>query len=126
MSNVNRQDLKRYDLEAWVHMTFYKIAVYYSIYLALLVLAHLSGLVPWVSVKYSLALFWAILTPSMYSVVKGSLMVYTRGVVFGHIGEGVRERLAKRYSANVAVARVAFAAVMAAWAVVFIAFLVWG
>ncbi|MCE4612729.1 MAG: hypothetical protein F7C07_02710 [Desulfurococcales archaeon] len=126
MAGVNRQDLKRYDLEAWIHMTFYKAAVYYSIYMALLILGHLAGLIPWVSVKYSLAIFWALLTPSMYSVVKGMLMVYTKGVVFGHIGEGVRERLAKRYSGRVAAARIAFIAVMAAWVVGLVAFIAWG
>jgi len=40
---VNRQDLRRYDLEAWIHVHFYKIASIYSIIEALAILAHIAA-----------------------------------------------------------------------------------
>jgi hypothetical protein len=122
---VNRQDLKRYDLEAWIHVHFYKIASIYSIIEALAILAHIaapSGITEAIF-RISTLIYWALLTPSFYELSKGFLMIYSRGSAYSHIAENIRERLVRRYYSKAMLARIALHVVIVIWVVGPIAFI---
>ncbi len=112
---INKVDLKRYDPGAWIHMTFYKLAVYYSFVVAAAVAGYLAGSLGWATLKAVLAVYWILLTPSYYSVVKGMAMVLSRGVIMGHIAENLRERIARRLGPRLVLLKVYVAASLALW-----------
>lgn len=122
---VNRQDLRRYDLEAWVHAHFYKIASIYSIIEALAILAHIAvptGITEAIF-RISTLIYWALLSPSFYELSKGFLMIYSRGAAYSHIAENIRERLVRRYHSRAMLARIALYVAMVIWVAGPIAFI---
>ncbi|MEM4971988.1 MAG: hypothetical protein QXE01_12135 [Sulfolobales archaeon] len=122
---VNRQDLRRYDLEAWIHVHFYKIASIYSIIEALAILAYILAQTQITETifRVSTLIYWVLLTPSFYELSKGFLMIYSRGATYSHIAENIRERLVKRYSSRAMVARLALYVAMIIWVIGPIAFI---
>ncbi|HWQ16339.1 MAG TPA: hypothetical protein VNL13_00710 [Sulfolobales archaeon] len=122
---VNRQRLRQYDLEGWVHVTFYKAAVLFSIIEALTILAYLTSPSPITSTAFrvSTIIYWFLLTPSFYELTKGFLMIYSRGAFMSHIAENVRERLLQRYGSRARLASVALYAAIILWIIAPIVFI---
>ncbi|MDT7889962.1 MAG: hypothetical protein RQ885_13445 [Desulfurococcales archaeon] len=123
---MNRQEIRRYDLEAWLHVNFYKIASIYSIIEALAIIAYLASpsSITETIFRVSTIIYWATLTPSFYELTKGFLMIYSRGAVYSHIAENIRERLVKRYSLRASLARSALYIAIILWIIAPIAFIV--
>ncbi len=121
---VNKQDLRRYDLEAWVHVTFYKASSVFSIVEAIAAIAYLALPSPTTRAIFGVLtlVFWTLLTPSFYELSKGLLMVYSRGAAFSHIAENIRERLLRRYSGRARAASAALYIAIILWAIAPIAF----
>lgn len=121
----NRQELRRYDLEAWVHVNFYKAAVIYSLVHAAILAYYLVSTDPLsrLLTRVSTIIYWILLTPSFSELLKGFLMIFSRGSAFSHIAENVRARLEERYRARARAAVAAFYAGLALWAIGLIAFL---
>jgi hypothetical protein len=76
-----KPELRRYHLEGWVHVTTYRVAIAYSIVIALITLLHLLNVISWAIVKILLIMYWFVLTPLFYSVVKGTLLALSKGVI---------------------------------------------
>lgn len=121
----NRQELRRYDLEAWVHVNFYKAAVLYSfLHAAFLAYYLLSGdPLSRQAVRVSTVIYWALLTPSFNELLKGFLMIFSRGSAMSHIAENIRARLEERHRTRARLAVAALYAGLALWAAGLIAFL---
>lgn len=122
---VNRQDLRRYDLEAWIHVTFYKIALIFSIIEAIAILAYLGNPshLTLAIFKVLTIIYWVLLTPSFYELAKGFLMIYSRGAFMSHIAENVRERLMKRYGSRARLASAALYIAIVLWIIAPIVFI---
>lgn len=122
---VNRQKLRGYDLEAWVHVTFYKAALVFSVVEVLAILAHLASPSPLTLAIFraSTLIYWVLLTPSFYELTKGFLMIYSRGAFMSHIAENVREMLLKRYASRARLASIAFYIAIIMWISAPIAFI---
>ena len=101
MKNINKQDLKRFDIEAFIHILFYRIAVIYAIFNSIIIFLNLIGVVSDLGLKISIALLWILLTPSFYELNRGMVMAITRGLAFGHIAENLRDLLLKKYGSKV-------------------------
>lgn len=114
---VNRQNLRGYDLEAWIHVTFYKAAVVFSIIEALAIIAYLASPSAITSLLFKLStlIYWILLTPSFYELTKGFLMIYSRGAFMSHIAENLRERLLKRYASRARLASIVFYIAIVLW-----------
>jgi len=114
---VNRQDLRRYDIEAWLHVMFYKISSVFSIAEAIAAIAYLLLPSPTTKTLFGVLtlVFWALLTPSFYELSKGFLMIYSRGAAYSHIAENIRERLLKRYSVRARVSTAALYILIIVW-----------
>jgi hypothetical protein len=122
---VNRQRLREYDLEGWVHTLFYKAAVLFSIIEALAILAYLASPSPLTSMAFrvSTIIYWFLLTPSFYELTKGFLMIYSKGTFMSHIAENVRKRLLQRYGSRARLASVALYAAIILWIIAPIVFI---
>ena len=114
---VNRQNLRRYDLEAWVHVNFYKAALLFSIVEALAVLAYIASPSPITSTVFRIStlIYWFLLTPSFYELTKGFLMIYSRGAFMSHIAENLRKRLLERYGSRARQASIVLYAAIILW-----------
>lgn len=123
---VNRGSPWRYDLEAWVHMSFYRLAVLYSFVHALITALYLGGFLGWAWVKASLVVYWLALTPSFYNVNKGGLMLLSRGAALSHLAENVKSRLRQRFRARAVLGVLALYAALAFWAAALVAFIALG
>ncbi len=122
---VNRQNLRGYDLEAWIHVTFYKAAVVFSIVEALAIIAYLASPSAITSFVFRLStiIYWILLTPSFYELTKGFLMIYSRGAFMSHIAENLRERLLKRYGSRARLASIVLYVAIILWIIAPIVFI---
>lgn len=124
---VNRQDLRRYDLEAWIHAHFYKMASLFSFIEAASIIARLLEPSDMTELIFRIAtiIYWALLTPSFYEFTKGFLMIYSRGAVHSHIAENIRKRLVIRYRSRARVASLLLYIAIIIWIIAPVAF-IWG
>ncbi len=126
MKNINRQDLKRFDLEAFIHILFYRIAVIYAIFNSIVIILNVLGIISDLGLKISLAILWVLLTPSFYELNKGMVMAITRGLAFGHIAENLREILSRKYGGNLYLYKSLVYISLAIWILGFILFIAYG
>jgi hypothetical protein len=124
---MNRQDLRRYDLEAWIHTHFYKIASLFSFIEAASILARLLAPSNMTELIFRITtiIYWALLTPSFYEFTKGFLMIYSRGAVYSHIAENIRERLVIKYRSRARAASILLYIAIIIWIIAPVAF-IWG
>jgi len=91
MVNINRQELRRYDLFAAIHMYSYRVLIVYSFIYALILLLDLLGIVN--LTKVANVALWIVTTPTYYALVRGILMIWSRGLAFGKFPESYRKIL---------------------------------
>jgi hypothetical protein len=121
-----KPELRRYHLEGWVHVTTYRVAIAYSIVIALITLLHLLNVISWAIVKILLIMYWFVLTPLFYSVVKGTLLALSKGVISSYLAETVLKMLRERYRFRYVSMLALFYILLILWVLGFIAFLLAG
>lgn len=121
-----KPEVRRYHLEGWVHVTTYRVAIAYSIVVALIALLYLLGVASWATVKLSLVVYWLILTPLFYFVVKGTLLALSRGVISSSLAETALEMLRERYRFRYIGMLALFYILLILWVLGFLAFLLAG
>lgn len=122
---VNKQNLRRYDIEAWIHVTFYKVALVFSIVEALAIIAYLASPSSIASLVFRLStlIYWILLTPSFYELTKGFLMIYSKGAFMSHIAENLRDRLLKRYGSRARLASIVLYVAIILWIIAPVVFI---
>lgn len=95
--------LYRFDKGAFLHMLFYRIAVFVAIAAGLLIAAdtvtlhHLAYYT-----KLLVALSWILFTPQLFAVFVAFSVMRSRGVAFGHLNSSfLSAEVEKRLSQNV-------------------------
>lgn len=121
-----KPELRRYHFEGWVHVVSYRVAIVYSIIVALAVSSHLLGLTSWATVKLLLAAYWIILTPLFYFVVKGTLLALSKGVTSSSLAETALEILREKYRFRYIGLLTLFYTLLILWVAGFILFLLEG
>jgi len=118
-----RPELRRYHFEGWIHVTSYRVAIAYSMVVALIALLYLLSIASWAIVKLSLVVYWLILTPLFYFVVKGTLLALSKGVISSSLAETASEMLRERYRFRYIGMLALFYILLILWALGFLAFL---
>ena len=90
--------LARFDLGAYIHMLFYRLAIPLTILYGPLIFLYF--LLPGVGVvlKIFTALLWALWTPQFFGVTKGLSLAWSRGMAFGNLNPEFAALYRKRYS----------------------------
>ena len=112
---VNRQRLSEFDIEALAHRISYKAAVAFSPVYAIALVLGILGSIEWEALKALSLVMWAVLTVPYYELIKGVVMVASRGVLFGNVAETFRRLLEARMRARLIALRVVFYATIVAW-----------
>jgi len=121
-----KPDLRRYHVEGWLHTVAYRVAIAYSLLASIAIVLYLIGLLEWLYLKATLAVYWVILTPLFYFVVKGTLLALSKGVISSSLAETALELLREKYRYRYVALTAAFYILLLAWIAGFILFIVRG
>jgi hypothetical protein len=117
-SNIVR--LAGFDTEAFVHMLFYRILVFYSIVYGLFMLYAIVIGVPVVLLRLFTAIEWILITPQAYETVKTFSLISSRGLAFGHLSEEYTYTMKKKYNKSGAILKPIPYAAMVLWVAGFV------
>ena len=116
--------LAAFDTEGLLHAVTIRVLTFVALIAAAVLLFNLLfgtfGLVS----RALLMLVWILITPQMFELVKGSMMMATRGMAFGKLSKPWVEAIKYRDKRDYTVYRVLPYAALAVWAVLF-AVLAW-
>jgi hypothetical protein len=119
--------LIHFDREALLHMLFYRAAVFISILLAasiIIGMAYYSTAFTW-STKTLIVAVWILFTPQLFETFKAASIIASGGIAFGRLNQSFLNSRSKTAWKEplFAVLKVAPYAVLAAWAMGFVALL---
>jgi len=127
MRNINKPNIRIYHLSGWIHMVSYRLAVVFSAITAFVLLAYIFNLLEWwPTVKVSLIIYWILLTPLYYFVVKGTVLALSKGLLSTSLAETALELLREKYRFRYYLYISVFYLSLIAWILVFIAFVILG
>lgn len=121
-----KPELRRYHLGGWVHTVSYRVAILYSLVTSIILVLHVADLVRWYYVKVLLLIYWIILTPLFYFVVKGTLLAVSKGVISSTLAETALDMLREKYRLRYLGLQTLFYILLLAWITSFIVFLIRG
>lgn len=121
-----KPNLRRYHVEGWIHVVSYRTAIVYSIIVSIAIALNILGFLEQLYLKILIALYWVILTPLFYFVVKGTLLALSRGVISSSLAETALDMLRERYKFRYLGLITLFYVLLIAWIAGFIAFIIWG
>ncbi|MEM0366346.1 MAG: hypothetical protein QXO93_03825 [Acidilobaceae archaeon] len=108
-------------------MVSYRLAVVFSAITAFILLAYIFNLLEWwPTVKVSLIIYWILLTPLYYFVVKGTVLALSKGLLSTSLAETALELLREKYRFRYYLYTSVFYLSLIAWILVFIAFVILG
>ncbi|MDG6934063.1 MAG: hypothetical protein JRN68_05145 [Nitrososphaerota archaeon] len=115
-SQVRIGRLRRFYLEAFVHMLFNRILAPFSVLFGVLFLAWFALFPSAVTLaKALLVILWILFTPQFLETVKGLSLASSRGIAFGHLNPEFAYLYKSRYHKGSAGYRVLLAVVAAIW-----------
>lgn len=94
-TNISR--LASYDAEGFIHMVFYRIAIFVAAAYGILLL--LWYVVPGMGfeVKVATAIMWILFTPQLFETAKGISLTQSGGMAFGHLNEEYKRSTRTKY-----------------------------
>jgi hypothetical protein len=122
-TNISR--LASFDQWAFLHMVFYRIAIFASIAYGILVLLWYA--VPGLDfeVKVATALIWILFTPQVFAARKAIVMTLSKGMAFGHLNTEFEKTYKAKYHPLGGALIVLPYIATAIWILGFFAMLVW-
>lgn len=122
-SNIAR--LSHFHAEGFVHMLFYRVMIFLSIFYGLVVL--LSFQYPYLgfAVKPLTVLVWFFFTPQVYETAKGFALIQSKGLALGHLSEEYTTMMKNKYKKGGGIYQIVPYVTLTVWAIGFIAMLFW-
>ncbi len=118
--------LSRFDTEAFLHMIFYRLLIFFSVIFGVVMLASLvyQSAVP--LVKPMLVVEWVLFTLTFFEMAKSFSLIASRGLSFGHLNNEYITMMKLKYGkrGNPALSALPFLA-LGLWALGFVAMLLW-
>ncbi len=96
-SNIGR--LLGFDKEAYVHMLFYRVLIFFSLAAFVIFVAKYAGLLPLWAFEAAFIVVWVLFTPQVYETAKGASVIATEGFVHGYLNKSYLT-IAKKYKSH--------------------------
>ena len=122
-TNIKR--LASFDSWGFIHMVFYRIAIFVAIAYGLLVL--LWYIVPGLSVEVRIgtALMWIIFIPQFFAAREAIIMVFSKGMAYGHLNKEYKKSYKAKYHPHSGALVVGPYIATIVWIAAFFAMLIW-
>jgi hypothetical protein len=117
--------LASFDLEAFIHMLFYRILIFVAPAYGVLTLVSLLYPFPPFVLKALTVLLWVLFTPQLFETVKALSLSWSRGMSFGHLNEEYSSLVKERYGGGVKIYSSLPFLVLLLWSVGFVFMVVW-